>query len=53
LKIAQEFEIPLHGIFVITNYCDKEAHDMFLTNHEKAKALLSVYMLDKYKDLKR
>ena len=53
LKIAQEFKIPVLGIFVITNYCDKEAHTMFLSNHEKAKALLSVYMLDKYKDLKR
>ncbi len=53
LKIAQDFKIPVHGIFVITNYCDKKAHEMFIENHEKAKALLSVYMLDKYKDLKR
>ncbi len=53
LKIAQEFKIPVLGIFVVTNYCDKEAHEMFIANHERAKALLSVYMLDKYKDLKR
>ncbi len=52
LKIAQEFKIPVLGIFVVTNYCDSEAHEMFISNHEKAKALLSVYMLDKYKDLK-
>ena len=52
LKIAQEFEIPVLGILVVTNYCNSTAHDDFISNHEKAKYLLSQYMLDKYKELK-
>lgn len=52
LKIAQEFEIPVLGIFIVTNYCNKTAHKDFLANHEKAKFLLSKYMLEKYKELK-
>ncbi len=52
LRVAQEFKIPLLGIFIVTNYCDKNAHKEFLENHQKAKYLLSQYMLDKYKELK-
>ena len=52
LKIAQEFKIPVLGIFVVTNYCNKSAHKDFLANHQKAKYLLSEYMLEKYKELK-
>ncbi len=52
LRVAQEFKIPVLGIFIVTNYCDKNAHKDFLANHEKAKYLLSQYMLDKYKELK-
>ncbi len=52
LKIAQEFEIPVLGIFIVTNYCNKSAHEDFLVNHDKAKYLLSEYMLEKYKELK-
>ncbi len=52
LRVAQEFKIPLLGIFIVTNYCDKDAHKDFVSNHNKAKELLSFYMLDKYKELK-
>ena len=52
LRVAQEFEIPVLGIFVVTNYCNKDAHKEFIINHEKAKYLLSEYMLNKYKELK-
>ena len=44
LKVAQNFEIPAHGIFIVTNYCDENAHQDFIKNHEKAKALLSNYI---------
>ncbi len=47
LKVAQNFEIPAFGIFIITNYCDENAHEDFLKNHEEAKALLSQYIKDK------
>ncbi len=47
LKVAQNFEIPAFGIFIVTNYCDENAHDDFVKNHEKAKALLSQYIKDR------
>jgi len=53
LKISQEYEIPVLGIFVVTNYCDEEAHEMFVKNHEKAKLRLMEYVIEKYKELKR
>ena len=39
-KVANEFKIPFWGIFVITNYTDKNAHKDFLTNHQKAMQIL-------------
>jgi len=53
LKVSQEFTIPVLGIFVVTNYCDKNAHKMFLENHQKAKKLLMEYVVNKYKELKK
>lgn len=53
LKIAQEFEIPVLGIFVVTNYCDENAHRDFMQNHEKAKTILTDYMIHKYKELQK
>lgn len=44
LKVAQEFEIPAAGIFVITNYCDKSAHEKFMKNHKEAMEKLSSYI---------
>jgi nucleoside phosphorylase len=44
LKVAESFEIPARGIFIVTNYCDENAHADFIKNHEKAKALLSTYV---------
>ncbi|MCH9814810.1 MAG: purine-nucleoside phosphorylase [Epsilonproteobacteria bacterium] len=52
LKIAQEFEIPVLGIFVVTNFCNSNAHDTFIKNHTKAKEILTAYLLEKYKELK-
>ena len=53
LKVAQEFEIPVLGIFVVTNYTDKNAHEEFIKNHKKAKELLTKYIYEKYKDLRK
>jgi nucleoside phosphorylase len=47
LSIAKEFEIPAAGIFVVTNYCDKNAHGDFLKNHENAKNTLIKYIKEK------
>ena len=47
LKVAQDFEIPAFGIFIVTNYCDANAHDDFIKNHTKAKALLEDYVKEK------
>jgi nucleoside phosphorylase len=51
MKVAQEFEIPVLGIFVVTNFTDKDAHKEFISNHDKAKRILSEYMFDRYKGL--
>ena len=40
LKTADYFKIPALGIFCVTNYCDKNAHNDFLTNHKEARDLL-------------
>jgi len=53
LKISQEYTIPVLGIFVVTNYCDKDAHETFIKNHEEAKKRLMEYVVDKYRELKR
>jgi len=36
VKIAQEFEIDVKGIFVVTNYTNKDAHKDFILNHKVA-----------------
>jgi len=51
LKIAQEFDIPAGGVFCVTNYTDENAHKDFLSNHDKAKELLSVYVKKRVKEL--
>lgn len=40
LKVADYFKIPALGIFCVTNYCDKNAHNDFLANHKRARDLL-------------
>jgi nucleoside phosphorylase len=44
LSVAKEFDIPVAGIFVVTNYCDTNAHKDFIKNHEKSKQLLTDHM---------
>lgn len=40
LKVANYFRIPTIGIFCITNYCNKNAHNDFLQNQPLAKEKL-------------
>lgn len=51
LKIAQEFNIPAGGVFCITNYTNKNAHEDFLKNHDEAKKLLSKHVKNRIKEL--
>lgn len=47
LQVAREFEIPVAGIFVITNYTNENAHEEFLKNHKEAMEKLTSYLLEK------
>jgi len=49
LKVAEKFGIPAGGIFIVTNYCDENAHEDFKKNHSEAMMKLAKYMNDKAK----
>ncbi len=51
LKIAQEFDIPAGGVFCITNYTNKSAHEDFLKNHEEVKKILTSHVKSRIKEL--
>lgn len=51
LRVAQEFDIPAGGVFCITNYTNKNAHEDFLKNHQRAKELLSEHVKKRIKEL--
>jgi nucleoside phosphorylase len=51
LKIAEEFNIPAGGVFCITNFTNKDAHEDFLKNHDKAKELLTEHLKKRVKEL--
>lgn len=44
LSVAREFNIPSGGLFIVTNYCDQNAHEDFVKNHKKAKKILASYI---------
>ncbi|WP_373033312.1 purine-nucleoside phosphorylase [Sulfurovum sp.] len=44
LKVAKSFEIPAAGIFIVTNYCDENAHKNFMDNHKEAMLRLTEYI---------
>lgn len=50
LKTAEEFNVPALGLFCITNYCDKDAHDSFLKNQQKAKERLKNAVFSDFKE---
>jgi nucleoside phosphorylase len=45
-KVAQKFNIPVRGIFIVTNYCNENAHRDFLQNHKVAMKKLTEYIID-------
>ncbi len=47
MSVAKEFKIPTIGIFIITNFCHKEAHKEYLSNIKKAKKLLITTLIEK------
>ncbi len=44
LKVAKSFDIPAAGIFVVTNYCDENAHQDFMKHHKEAMQRLTAYI---------
>jgi len=44
LKVAKEFDIEVLGIFVVTNYTNKDAHKDFISNHKEALDKLIAYI---------
>ena len=51
LSVAKEFDIPAGGVFCVTNFTDKNAHEDFLKNQEKAKKLLTEHVKKRIKEL--
>ena len=47
LSVVKEFEIPVAGIFVITNFTDENAHEDFMKNHKTAMEKLTNYLVEK------
>jgi len=47
VKIAQEFDIDVKGIFVVTNKTDENAHQDFISNHHKAMDRLIKHLENK------
>ncbi len=47
LQVAKQFEIPVAGIFAVTNFTDKNAHEDFMKNHKVAMEKLTNYLVEK------
>ncbi|MBD3792531.1 MAG: purine-nucleoside phosphorylase [Campylobacterales bacterium] len=52
LKVAEKFGIPAGGVFIVTNFCDENAHEDFKKNHKEAMQRLAAYMNAKNKELR-
>lgn len=46
-QVAKEFDIDVKGIFVVTNYTNKDAHKDFISNHNQALDKLIKYLEEK------
>jgi nucleoside phosphorylase len=44
IKVAQHFSIPVAGAFIVTNYCNANAHQDFISNHKEAISRLTEYI---------
>lgn len=51
LHVAKSFNIPVRGVFYVTNYCDENAHEDFLKNHSLALQKLSLHVNKFYKSM--
>jgi len=51
MQVAQIFNIPCGGIFVVTNYCDDGAHEQFIKNHEEGIRHLTNYLIKRIPNL--
>lgn len=47
LSVAKTFEIPVAGIFAVTNYTNENAHNDFKKNHAQAMEKLTQYLVEK------
>ncbi len=47
IKTAKEFNIPVKGLFVVTNYCYENAHEEYIKNIKTAKEKLIQYLIYK------
>jgi len=47
LSVAKEFNISAYGIFIVTNYTNKNAHKDFIKNHKTAMNKLTNYLIQK------
>ncbi|SFZ98865.1 Purine nucleoside phosphorylase [hydrothermal vent metagenome] len=48
LQVANYFGISAGGIFIVTNYCDENAHEDFLKNQKEAMKKLDKYVKTKF-----
>lgn len=44
MSVAKKFAIPVGGLFVVTNYCNENAHKDFKQNQPKALEILDKYI---------
>lgn len=44
LSVANHFHLPCSGLFVVTNFCNENAHRDFVKNHAQAKALITLHV---------
>jgi len=44
VSVAKEFNIPVGGLFVVTNYCYEDAHKEFVKNQKEGMKILEDYI---------
>ncbi len=44
VQAAKQYGIPAAGLFIVTNYCDENAHRDFLKHHSEAMSKLTQYV---------
>jgi len=46
MQVGLAYNIPVRGIFIVTNYCDENAHRDFMQNHKEAMERLTAYVTE-------